>query len=367
MLTKWFLRSYFRCPKDWPVSLGRSLQPGVPFAVVHPAAVWKKEPLRKKIGALLHRRWEPGQEQLWENAAEILMTHIFGTAEDYGDRLLELAGWFYKKDWQLDRLTREDRKKVNSIDIFTGFTRSRYIERHYSLLSLRLVKREPRVAELIFPMVLKAPVISLRYFVDIHYGHTFNAIRKADHPQADGLIVILYELAFIQQKIAQAFHKYIWLLVQGRMDNEKKLLNVPTGDALHEIDTVIANLKVSIEKIAVFAGLIFDLPHIGDEQSLVMEVALLQRSLPAGVLAGFQWRAIADLIGPESLEELYSYRSVWVNRNGMEVFAPLREKFAQNSLALLCALSLLDERLTLPDPVTAGDQLEVLNLYKMLR
>jgi hypothetical protein len=56
----------------------------------------------------------------------------------------------------------------------------RYDEKS-DLLNLNLGKRVPFVCILSHPMIIKIPIISFQYYLDIHSAFAFNSIRKAEH------------------------------------------------------------------------------------------------------------------------------------------------------------------------------------------
>ena len=364
MLTHWLLNSYFQSPGDWTIPLGGSPQAGSPFAVVYARTLWRNEPLRNKLRALLSHRWAPSEEQLQASAAAIFRTNIFGGTEDYGDHLLHLAAWHFSREFSLDALTDNDKEKAGNIDVFTGVTRSHYIDANYTPLPLWLAKKDPNIASLIFPMVLKIPVISIRYYLDIHYAYVFNAIRKADHPQADAMISLLYDLAFIQQKIAVGFHEYIRLLVHTRAAKNNSVN--PVGSALQQLELIVTHLKASIEKINAFVELVFGLVVSTAGSRQATGLAGLQLDLPPEVYRSFQWRLIDTVIDPANLEELNAYGSGLLYKKGVQAFAPLHEQHTRNTAALLCVLSLLTDQLTALDPYSKKEQGEFLGLYNSL-
>jgi len=360
-------------PTDADASIDKTLQKGAPFAVVYARTLWRNESFGKKVRALLSHRWAPSGEQIQKSAGTILRTNVFGGPEDYGDYLIQLATWHFSREWRLDALTAADREKINSIDVFTGLTRSRFKDEHYTPLPLWLAKRDPNICALIFPMALKAPVIAIRYYLDIHYAYTFNAVRKARHSGGDALISVMYDLAFIQQKIAVAFHEYIRLLVHVRTRNNRTLATNPAVEALRQLDNVITLLQASVEKIISFVGVMYGLPlaagaaGAAGEGFYAKNLEILQKELPREVLQSFQWHLIEEFVSPANLEALAAYGNGLLYKKGTEVFAPLHEQHARNTAALLGAMSLLTDKLALLDPFSQQEQKDFLNLYNSLR
>ncbi|NOZ47055.1 MAG: hypothetical protein GXO79_09770, partial [Chlorobi bacterium] len=79
-------------------------------------------------------------------------------------------------------------------------------------LHLKIYEKAPFICVLTHPMIIKIPVISIQYFVQLHVKFTFNSIRKSKHEHADLIIDYLYDLLFLQQKIASSLHEFLRLL-----------------------------------------------------------------------------------------------------------------------------------------------------------
>src|SRR5690606_11764303 len=98
-------------------------------------------------------------------------------------------------------LSDPDNDRARALDTLGALTRL-YLMRFqdHPGLCLRLARDYPGPAHLVYPLVVKIPVVSLRYYVDVVASDAFAAIRAADHPQGDDIIAYLYELLFLQQK-----------------------------------------------------------------------------------------------------------------------------------------------------------------------
>ena len=134
----------------------------------------------------------------------------FGGQGNLGDHILSLVAWHNSREWDLSSLTDSDRAKAQALESMTVLTRQRFGEVNSSpAMNLSLAERVPWMCLLVQPLIAKIPIISLRYYLDVHSTFAFNAIRKARHPEAEGLIAYLYEVLFLQQKIAIALNEYL--------------------------------------------------------------------------------------------------------------------------------------------------------------
>jgi hypothetical protein len=300
----------------------------------------------------------------------------FRKTEDYGDKLLDLATWHYQQPSLVDLLSPEDDQKAYSLQVFTQATRQRFKDLHFSRLRLQLAVRAPLICTLAFPMVIKVPVLAIRYYLDIDHFHAFATIRKSGHLQADGLIAYLYEAAFVQQKIAIGFQEFLRLVRHARLNKDKAVLTKAEVDAIREMDTIVSLLKGSLEKIIALLGLTHGITNLADQKTHAQKIALLKKKLPAETLALEYWQWIEEFIRPENLDALNNLRTGLFHKRGIaslqphsyagkagtetpfeEIYAPLHELHAKNSVVFLCTLAILTVQLVRIDPPSKEEQL----------
>jgi hypothetical protein len=221
--------------------MGSHLQKHSIHAVIKLVPLWKQEPLLVKLRAMLSRRWHPREEAIQKVAKGVLMD-IFGTAADFGEQLFRVAHWHHGQHWDYSSLTEEDEKKSDALNAMTVLTRLRYRETSPSL-RLKLAEHLPFISGLAIPMVVKMPIISFQYYLDLHSSFAFNSIRKSKHPFATELISYLYETLYIQQKIAISLHEYLRLIgyTEGQKNNAM-FINAEINAIMHA-DLVFAYLK----------------------------------------------------------------------------------------------------------------------------
>jgi len=374
--TKLLLRHYLNVPSDWIIALGTPFRKGMPFAAVYSEPLWQEENLTAKVRSVLRRHWLPSEERIQKVADDVFIENIFGGNEDYGDKLLNLMTWHYQQPPPATALPKADEEKAYSLQVFTQSTRDRFKDLHFARLRLQLAVRSPMICTLAFPMVIKIPILAIRYYVDIDYQHAFAAIRKSGHPQAEGLVAYLYETAFIQQKIAIGFHEYLRLVRHTREHKEQAILTKGEVDALREMDNVLSLLKASLEKMIALLGLAHGITNLTEQKTHTKKVAALKKRLPEATLSLEYWKLIEEFISPENLEVLNNFRNGLLHKRGIsalqphsyvgkpgkdtpfdEIFQPLHEQHAKNTMVFLCTLAILTDQLVRLDPPSMEEQL----------
>src|SRR5436189_4500865 len=130
----------------------------------------------------------------------------------------------------------------------TILTRMRYNETS-DILHLSLGQKVAFICLLTYPMVIKIPIVSIQYFVTIHSTFAFNSIRKSNHQHADAIIDYLYEILYLQQKIASSLHEYLRLIAYTESQKDEALFIKAEINAIMNADLLFSYLKASVEKI----------------------------------------------------------------------------------------------------------------------
>ena len=202
--------------------------------------------------------------------------------------------------------------------------------------------------------------------------------RRPGHPQGDALIAYLYEAAFIQQKIVIGFHEYLRLTRQTRQHKEQAIFTKAEVDAVREIDTVLSLLKASLEKIIALLGFSYGITNVTEQKTHAKKVAVLKKGLPSNVLSLYYWEWIEEFISPQNLDVLNNLRNGLMHKRGIsnlqphsyvgksgentpfdEIYQPLHEQHAKNSIVFLCTLALLTDQLVRLDPPSAEEQVQL--------
>lgn len=379
MLTDLLLKYFFRVEKDRVVFLGSKTQKGSMIAILKSKSLWNQESKLNKLKSIFKFKWTPTKKILQSNAKAAFMDDIFGTPKDYAEELCRLMAWHNSRDWSLDQLTELDIEKSEGLDGMSIMTRLRHRELSSFSLNLNLGERTPLMCGLVYPMVVKIPVISLRYCLDIHSAYAFNEIRKANHPQADSIIAYLYEVLFIQHKIAISLHEYIRLLNYTETQKKESLFINSELNAIMTADTVFSYLKASIEKIIVVLGLIYGITNLDSKKTHKAKLDTLNKNIPQSVTKSYYYELIAEFISSENLDELNSYRSGLLHKKGIsdlqphtyigktkeseslrKVFLVLIEQHSKNTAVLIGVLALLTDSLVTLDPPSVSIE-EILN------
>lgn len=364
------LRRLVRAPIDVPIFLGISTKRTSMFAAVRTAPLWRCESLSRKIRCILSLKWIPDTEALKAAGRELFLHEVFGEEEDFGPQFFRLSAWHESRNWDLAGLTEHDNKRVEALEAFTVLTRMRLSKfRSSPPLNLHLAIRNPILPITAIPMVAKIPVISFQYFLNIHATFAFASIRRSGHDQTDALISFLYELLFLQQKIAIALHEYIRLSAFSLTDKKDAALINAEVDAIMGADLIFSYLKASLEKTVAMTGLVFGIrnlesmkTHKSRYAALVAAIPEFQKNTPYGIF-------FLEFVKSENLQELNSYRSGLLHKRGIadlqphnyvskesklvpfrKIFSILHEQHAKNTGVLLSALALLTDKLVEIDP-----------------
>lgn len=359
----------FGLERNLTVFLGSQKQKGSLIAIIEAKTFWNQESLSQKLRSILRLNWKISNSVLERVGKQCFIEDLFGTENDYGEHLYNLMIWHNSQEWQFESLKPEDIEKSEGIDAMSIITRLRHSKITSGYLNLSLGIRSPEMCFLVHPMVVKIPVISVRYCLDIHSRYAFNKIRKSNHPYADDLISYLYEILFIQQKIATSLHEYVRLLDYADKEKQDSLLTNAEVDSIKEADLIFSYLKASIEKTISLIGLTYNITNLDSKKTHKQKIDILIRELPNFVKDQPYWAFVFEFIKPENLEVLNNYRSGLLHKKGISDLQPhkyvgekaeklplrkiyriLHEQHSKNSAVLLGALAILTDKLVKLDP-----------------
>ncbi|MFA7301955.1 MAG: hypothetical protein WC069_06615 [Candidatus Shapirobacteria bacterium] len=363
MFKTFLIKNVFGLEDELIVMIGSKTQKGSIFAPIRSIELWERESLTKKINSLISFKWTPTENLIKTAAKLIFMNDLFGTSEDYGDKLFELVAWHNSRDWNLNDLAKHDVTKADAIESMTILTRLRY-EQTSDKLHLNLFERAPFMCTLVHPMVVKIPIISFQYFLNIHTHYAFNSIRKANHPQADNLIDYLYEVLYLQQKTAIALHEFLLRIDYANKHKNDALFINAEINAIMNADLIFSYLKASIEKIIVIVGLTFGISNLDSKKEHKKKLAALKNGLPKNLFELFYFQFMFELFSSDNLDELNNYRSGLLHKKGIadlqphnyvykkvdsiplfKIFNVVHEQHAKNTASLIGALALLTDKL----------------------
>lgn len=350
--------------------LGKVGQKSSLFAAVQTYPLWRSTPFLEKARSILTRNWVPDPDELNRIAVNTFRREVFGDDEDLGPGMLSLARWHQSREWAFMHLTESDIKRADALDVFTGLTRLRLSHvTSRPTLRLHLAIHAPEILVVAIPMLVKMPIVSFSLFVDIHSHFAFESIRRAKHSCADELISYLYEILFLQQKIAISLHEFLRLAFFSARKKDTALLLNAEVSAVMGADLTFSYLKASIEKTMVLVALAHDLKNLDSRKEHKDKVKSLIAAIPEASRATPYGQFFLEYTKSENLSELNSYRSGLLHKRGIadmqphnyvgvpvtgapfqKLYALLHEQHAKNSALLICALALLADRLVELDP-----------------
>jgi hypothetical protein len=368
MLKDKLQKTFFKGDIERMVFLGTKQQKGTMCTIINIKERWKSLPLDQKLLSILKFGWEPTDDQLSDYAAEVLKRDIFGPKEDYGPQLFKNIYWHASRDWDLTALERADIEKAEAITGMTVLSRIRFRQRS-KLLSLKLSESHLPVCHLTHPMIVKVPVQSLQFYLDIHAEFAFNSIRRAKHPKANEIIAYLYEILLLHQKVAATIHDYVRLLVIIQNKKESVLLTTNEVDAIMNADQAFTYLKAAVEKNVVLVGLIHSIDNLDSIKTHGKKIKKLNESISDELKVAPYYKFVLELLKPEYLENLNNYRTGLLHKTGIadlqphsligkkpsdfpftSIFTVLQQQHKDNTAVLLSTLAMLTDELVRLDP-----------------
>lgn len=369
MLSHFIIKYIFRKELEIGMFLGTVKQKGSTIIFLYSTKIWRKESLQKKIKSVLTFNWTPSEDLIQKANYEALNEIIYGHEDDYNKGLLKINSWHNSQIWSLDYLSDNDEKKAASLEILTVLIRTSHRKQTSDLLHLSLAKKAEFMCILLHPMVVKIPVTSIKHYVDIHSAFTFNEIRKAKFPNADELISYIYELQFIQQKIALSLHELLCLIDFAETNKSDSLLIKAELSSISEVETIFAYLKASIEKTIIIIGLTFGIKNLESKKTHKSKIDALLKEIPARVKDLFYFEFVLDFISSNSLDSLNNYRTGILHKKGIsdlqphsyvglnaienplkKMFSVLMEQHSKNSAILIGTYAMLTDELVNLDP-----------------
>lgn len=242
MIAGLLIKYIFREEPEFCVMLGSVTQKGSTFAAFSSKEIWKKETIKKKLKSLLRLRWIPTEELIQSAAKLTLMESMFGDETDYGEGLFKINAWHNSQHWSFENLTESDIEKTEGLRALTILVRTKHRSMTSNYLHLNIGSNAPEICLLLHPMVVKIPVTSIKYYIDIDSSFAFNEIRKTNILNKDDLISYIYEIQFIQQKIALSLHELIYLIDYNEKNKGDALLIKGEISAINEAETLFSYL-----------------------------------------------------------------------------------------------------------------------------
>ncbi len=365
------LFTIFKQNEDFLISLAQpdKIKKDCPIAIIPPQLAWQRESFKRKIISCFTLSWNPREELLQELAHEILIKEIFGLKEDLAEPLLDLMIWHFNRDWELNYLKDSDIEKSKALEAMTTLTRQRYWNARSFQLNLKLGLRAPQICILLAPVVAKVPIKSIQYFIDIHSRYAFNSIRKSGHPSSDQIISYLYEILFLQQKIATSLHSFLLSIDLIKKTKGESMLIKNEMDAIINADIIFSYLKATIEKTIALIGYTYNIKSTESKKTHKQKIKNLIDGIPTRVKELSYYHFIDEFISTKHIEEINRYRTGLLHKKGIsdlqphnyfgkidsplcliKLFEILHEQHAKNSAIIIATIALLSDELVYMDP-----------------
>ena len=333
------MKILYKSRQEYPVSLCRpeDFKKDCPIAIVPAKRLWRQEPLRNKVKAILKLKYVPDTDIVQKVANQIFLEDLFGTKENLSDALFDLMIWHFDQPWKLSHLADRDNERSDALEASIMIERRRHWDATSPNLYLNLYRRQPLITQLVYPIVVKAPVRSILYFIELHSRFTFNSIRSAHHPFADDLIAYLYEIILINIKVAGKLHSIIQTVRKIQTGKKDNLLLREEVDALSDVEICINSIKAIIEKLIAFLGYTHNIKGIEDKKDHKSRLRTLDQHIPEQVKSQPAYLFFSGCISSNQLQTLNSYRTGILHKKGFSKNQPQayynNDKSAHNLLA----------------------------------
>ncbi|QIL42386.1 hypothetical protein G7074_25865 [Pedobacter sp. HDW13] len=364
-----FLIKYiFRQPGEEAVFLGSQKQYRSMVAIVETTSFWEKLSWADKLIAIFKFNWRVTDQQLEEKAAEVFQ-EIFGKQADYGEQLFNLMQWHHSRLWNLKEITEIDKEKTSGLDSLSIITRNLIRKVETGHLNLKIADRAPQMCTMLHGMVIKIPVISIQYCLDIDSLFAFNSIRKSKHPLAESIVSYLYEIQFIQYKIVDSLLSFLKLTQQIKDGKGNSSLTHKEFSAIKDADLVFTYLKSTVEKAVILLGAIYEIKDLENKKTHKSKLDALSKGIPVNIQNIGYFLFVWEFIKSENLDELNKYRTGLLHKKGIsdlqphmytdktadrlpliKVYNVLHEQHAKNTAVLIGVLALLTDKLVILDP-----------------
>lgn len=322
MFSKFLLKYLFRIESEFCTQFGTELQGGTLLIYFSSRNVWKRETLNKKLISIIFLKYTPSKHLIENAGKETVMETIFGNIEDYGEQLYRINLWHNSQKWNFEKLTEFDLKRANALESIAVLVRTRHREMTSNRLHLNIGEKSKEICTLLHPMVVKMPVISIQFYLELHSAFAFNEIRKSNYPNADDLVSYIYELQYIQQKIALTLHEFLYLIDYNEKLKGDSLLLKAELSAIVGAETIFSYLKASIEKTIVVIGLIYGIKNLESKKTHKVKLAALDKEIPENSKKQFYYKFVMEFIKSENLDELNNFRTGILHKKGISDLQP---------------------------------------------
>ena len=367
-----YLALLSRSREPYLVVVGGLEQKSALVAVIPPRLIWSRESLATKLRALGRLRWHPSSEATSLATAVFLQDEVFGGLDDFGPQLIRLWEMHGALKWEFGALLPPDLSRAEALEAHTCVVRGQ-LNRFDSdpPLNLKLARRQIELCHLAYPMVCKVPIVSFRNFLEVHSRFAFARIREARHPQSDGVIAIVYELLFLQQKTALALNHLVERAATSHTTKGDSLIHLEELESLLGVDLLVSYLKATVEKTLNLVALTHGIVNLDTKKTHKAKLATLVERIPKVARETAYFDFVLEMVSSGRLSELNDYRTGLLHKRGIGELQPhsffradpastalrtvvvfLVEQHASNTAALVAALALLtDELVRLHPPV----------------
>ena len=214
-------------------------------------------------------------------------------------------------------------------------------------------------------------VRSMRYFIDINPHYSFSCIRKSNYKHKDLLITLLYEILLEQSRTAFDLLEYQKLCSFIRGQKKQDTLLLEEVNAAEKVKNIVIRLKSFIEKMVILIAAAYDDITIDSTRKKhKSRVAIVNKLMAEKDKSLPCYGYLLKYIESESFKKLDNLRTGILHKKGISRLQPhnffsegefnntpfpefldlVRFHHRRNSVALLCSLAVLVDRLIVDVP-----------------
>lgn len=338
------------------------MRPGTIVVNIDVVQIWKKEKFRKKVKSLFKLGYKPSEHLISETLSSLLYEDYFGEYLDSSEVIREVLNWHYSRICDLKNLNPTDQEYAHGIESSGALTRLKIKSlKNNHKYNLSLFAEHPMICLLIPPLVAKFPVRSIKNHLDFDFYFAFSEIRNSEHPCADELIRLIYDLFLTQHKIT--FSRIELLENLRKSEQSDSQLSFHDANAVRTFDILISYLKATIEKATSLLGLTYEIKDLDAKKNHNSRINSLKIKIPEKVKQQYYWDFIMSQLDPEKLTPLNNLRTGILHKKGItktqphsiindkennnlkEFYEFITRQHTDNTAMLICIFAILTDKL----------------------
>ncbi len=263
------------------------------------------------------------EDHLTEYVYKIFLDEYFyGDGDLLSEALFEIVYWHYSQKISFDTLNTTDKEKCLTLNAFSILNRDFVYNKEGFYLDLH---HFPKDVLLLCPTIVKTPITSVKYSIEIDPWYTFNEIRKSGHPYSDEMIDYIYELHLVNYKVFHQLNKLLFSLHETKSkcyDRKNISLSMRDLDLIYNIEYLIVFLKALIEKMIALLAYTYEIKNIDSGKNHKSKINSLNKHIPKRIKEQYYFEYFMESVSSESIEKLNEIRTGLLHKIGVISLQP---------------------------------------------